>query len=209
MTADDCLRAFAQAPDDNTFAAFIDEASPECACEQHQISPHCPDPVASHEVLVRLVMDASHIHVDGQGTRLRSSFLNIAATAGASSLRDGRATELEYQTTAKMILEANPTTPDGEKRKVYGVVRIPVDRIRAHRSVLDHKTGKDIRAFCVYATAIAQSPNHADILLNGIKRYNLTRSKQNRITENLTKEFQDQIITVQQFKQMADLTAFG
>jgi hypothetical protein len=59
MMPDDCLVAFAQAPDNDNFAAFIDEASPECACEDHQVSPHCADPVTSNEVLVRLVVDPS------------------------------------------------------------------------------------------------------------------------------------------------------
>jgi hypothetical protein len=207
--ANGCLEAFAQAPDDDTFAAFIDETSPECACEDHQVSLYCLDPVATNEVLVRLVMDPTHIHVEGEETRLKSSFFNVAATAGASCLRDGRATELEYQTTARLILRQNPATPDGQRRKVYGVVRIPVNRIRAHRIVSDKKLGKDIRAFCVYATATVDCPNHADVLLNGVKRYELTRSKQNRATENLTKEFQHQIVTVHEFKQTADLTEFA
>jgi hypothetical protein len=55
--------------------------------------------------------------------------------------------------------------------------------------------GGDIRAFCVYATGTVDCPNHAEILLNGVKRYKLTRSKQNRTTDNLAKEFQHRIIS--------------
>jgi hypothetical protein len=210
MAAHQCLPAFVGAPNDDNFATFIDEVSPECVCEEHQVSEHCPDPVDSNEVLVRLVMDPSHIHDDGSGIRLKSSFFNVAATAGASCLRQGRAAELEYQVTARMILAENPTTPDGQPRKVYGVVMIPVKRLRELRIVLDQKTGEDIRAFCVYATGTADRPNHADVLVHGVRRYEkLTRSKQNRTTDNLAKEFQRQIVPVQQFVPTADLTAFA
>jgi hypothetical protein len=210
MAADQCLPAFVGAPNDENFAAYIDEVSPECVFEDHQVSDYSADPVDSNEVLVRLVMDPSHIHDDGSGIRLKSSFFNVAATAGASCLRHGRATEQEYQTTARMILAENPTTPDGQPRKVYGIVMIPVKRLRELRIVLDQETRENIRAFCVYATGSVDRPNHADVLVHGVKRYaKLTRSKQNRTTENLAKEFQHQIETVQRFAPTADLTAFG
>ena len=93
---------------------------------------------------------------------------------------------------------------------MYGVVKIPVNRLGELRIVLDQKTGENIRAYCVYATGTADRPNHAGVLLHGDKRYSkLTRSKQNRATQSLAREFQHQIISVQEFSQTADLTAFA
>jgi len=201
------MKAFAQAPADQNFASYIDQISPDCACEPYQVSPHCGESVAPTEILARLVMDPTHIHDDDQGTRLKSSFLNVAATAGASCLRYGRATELEYQLTAQRILAENPTNPDGTPRKVCGVVKIPVEKIRAEQIVIHQSTLAMIRAFCVYATGTEDRPNHADVVMNGVRR--LTRSKQNRAAASLTKHFERQIISVQQFIKTADLTAWA
>jgi hypothetical protein len=205
-----CIAAFQAAPADDTFAAYLDIVSPECACESHQVSVHCVDPVDSGESVVRVVMDPTHIHTEGGSTRLRSAFFNVAATAGASCLRAERATEIEYQITTRMIIENNPTMPDGQPRKVYGVVKIPVETIRTQMIVLDRQKGETTRAFCVYATGTEDRPNHADVTVNGVKRHpKLTRSKQNRVTETLSKQFRNQLITVEQFKLTADLTAFA
>jgi hypothetical protein len=206
MTTDACMVAFAQAPDGDTFASYIDETSPDCACEVHQVSPHCVDAVAPNEVLVRLVMDPTHIHADAQGTRLKSSFFNVAATAGASCLRYGRASDAEYVLTAQRMLEENPTTPDGMPRKVYGVVKIEVEKVREQQITL---TGNTTRAFCVYATGTAECSNHCDVVMNGIKRHNLSRSKQNRAAEKLTQQVERQIISVQDFIDTADLTRWA
>lgn len=206
MTSDACMAAFAHAPDDDTFASYLDENSPDCACEVHQVSPHCVDAVGPTEILVRLVMDPTHIHTDAQGTRLKSSFFNVAATAGASCLRYDRASEAEYVLTAQRILTENPTTPDGSPRRVYGIVKIEVDKVRQQQIAL---TGNNTRAFCVYATGTADRPNHCDVAMNGVKRYNLSRSKQNRVAEQLTKQVERKILAAQQFIGTADLTRWA
>lgn len=210
MTDRNCLQDFIQTSRDNEFARNVDRISPDCGCEAHTVSIHCEEPVGDEEVLVRLVMDPIHIHRDSGGTRLQSSFLNVVSTAGASCLRYGRASSGEYQETARLIVSHNPRTPDGRTRKVYGVVKIPVTAIREEHVIVDDKTKQSsIRALCIYATGEPGRPNHADIVANGLSRHNLSRAKQNRVAENVSKKFARDIITVEHFKDTADLAAWA
>jgi len=162
---DTCIGAFHRRPTNEPFASYIDRISPDCACEAHQVSPHCNKPVTPDETLVRLVVDPIHIVVTPEGTRLQSSFLNIACTSGASCLRDSAA-ESEYQETAKLIISHNPTTADGKPRKIYGVAKIPAALVQNQRMAVTQQ--RSIRSFCVYATGEEKRPHHADIVVNGI-----------------------------------------
>jgi hypothetical protein len=203
---DKCIEAFRQKPTNESFASYIDRMSPDCGCENHRVSTHCDKPVTSDETLVRLVVDPIHIVQSLEGTRLQSSFLNIACTSGASCLRDGAA-ELEYQETARLIISGNPTTADGSPRKIYGVVKIPAALVQNQRITVTQNGS--IRGFCIYATGDHNRPHHADIVVNGIVHHRLTRSQQNRAAEKLSKAIACNIITVKEFQATADLSAWA
>jgi hypothetical protein len=108
-------------------------------------------------------------------------------------------------TLASRFIANNPQTPDGRPRKVYGVVKIPIETIRSESILLEGRDRTPLRALCVYATGEADRPSHADILLNGLSRHDLSRSKQNRVAENLSKKIARNILTVQEFTEVADL----
>jgi len=193
MSECDCVEIFTSKLDEGANRAeLIDGACPDCKCEPHRVSVHCGEPVDDRETLVRLVIDPIHIHHEEGSVRLRSTFFQSAGYDGASCLREDRAAREEHERTKALLLGSNPTEPDGTQRRVYGVVRMSVKKIREQTAdiQIDKKTMQNIRAYCVYATGEADRPNHADIFVNGVTQLKISKAKRNRINEYLAKMFE-------------------
>jgi hypothetical protein len=209
MPCSACLSTFASLPEDNSRAAAVDVAHPDCACERHQVSEHSSVPVSAEETLVRLVMNPDHVHTENGITRLRSSFFSDAKTAGASCIRKDHASPDEYILTINKILAERPTAPTGEPRKIYGVVVMPVSELKAiqHNLSTSEKSPDLAIALCVYATAEADRPNHADVMVNHLGT--ISGSKANRALTTLSKKSQEFFKTPEEFKSIVDLTAWA
>lgn len=207
-----CVRIFENAPENNGRVEHIDKEAPNCCCEPYKVSQHCDEPVCYDETLVRFVVDPFHIANEGGRIRLNSSFFNDASTVGASSLRKERASPEEYEIALNELIGENISSPDGTPRRLYGVVLVPVGEVKGIKHSIEKIDGinKIIEtpdAFGVYATGLEGRPNHSDVMVN--RRSQISKSKANRAGINLAKSLQEKILTVEQFKEVIDLTKWS
>jgi hypothetical protein len=194
MCQSNCIEIFANAPETADRAQYINDQAPDCGCEGQVVSPHCADPIDPSEVLVRIVIDDTHIVREDDGSvRLRSSFMSDAMSFGASCMRRGRATKDELLLTVDEVLTNSSLKADGTPKGILGYVLLSVNVIKSVRITQAQKVpnqpAKEVSAdaFGVYATGLTEIPNHSDIFINGFSngiRY--TRSAQNRSVRDLS-----------------------
>ena len=204
-----CIELFESAPEDKTRVEYIDKNAPECTCENQQVSKYCNEPVASDEVLVRLVMDPTHTEGDGDSKRVTSALFSDAATFGSSCLRRVRATAEEYHETIQEMLRERSKASDGTLKALYGIVLVPVDKLKElmHEIEAKDKSVEKSTAFCVYATGLDKRPNHADIMTN--KMPSIPKSKANRAVKNLMKAVSENFLSPAEFAAEIDLSRWS
>jgi len=188
-----CIEVFSSAPDTAERARYINEHAQDCSCEGQIVSPHCADPIGPGEILIRAVVDDTHIVREDGSVRLRSSFMSDAVFFGASCMRHCRATKEELRLTAEEILRNATLKEDGTPKTIIGYVLLSVNAIKSARITQAQKvsnqpaTQVSADAFGIYATGLIDRPNHSDIFINdcsnGVK---FTRSAQNRSVRDLS-----------------------
>ncbi len=119
---------------------------------------------------------------------------------------------VEYEAALNELITQKPISADGTKKKLYGVVLIPVATAKSVQHKIEVKEGGKTevythRAFGVYATGLEKRPNHSDLMVN--MRSQIKKSKANKAGENLTKLVQPNLMTVEEFKETVDLSRWA
>jgi hypothetical protein len=180
MTCEACRAAAAHEIDGEIAAKLHAAGVVICGCEKFRLSDHSPGPVDDSELLDLVISDPQSI----QGGRLpHPSVLVQIDKGGLSVLRDA-ASDQEFEITIQELrarAEAN-----GKERFFHGICSIQTAAIRTD--------GKS-RFLCVYDTALATKPNHADIFgpdhkamaVSDISRSELERRNRARIKQFIDK----------------------
>lgn len=166
-----CPDLFASVAKDPRKAERIDAQSPDCACEAQSVSPHSPGPVRNDETVWRLILSPVHYDVTA-GTVTESAF-NDASGRGLSVQRlavTGNEDDIRQRGYARAALK-----PDCVFECAIGAV---AGAVRALRGT------EDSGRFCIYDTAEAGDPGHADVCQ--------TRAGDKRTRRILRRELQKQ-----------------
>lgn len=134
-------------------ARVLDEAQPFCRCQEVSVSPHSKGFVTSEEVLVRLLVAPQHMRKDKTP---KPAALSDAERGGLSMFREADATNEEIRAAAVGLVE-RARKSQGDKAGVFGVLRIICKTIRECAG-----EGEADPAYCVYDTADAEAPSHAE-----------------------------------------------
>lgn len=142
-----CRKVFAEAASASSPVDSIISASPRCACERFQVSPHSPGPVKAEETITRFVF--SEMHTTRQG-KLKPNFFSHVEKEGCSSQRDELATDEELAALVKHYMDKPGTT-------WIGSVSVRAKMIRD----LCLQTGD--RAVCIYDTGQPNNAAHVEL----------------------------------------------
>jgi hypothetical protein len=142
-----CQKAFSEAADSDTPVERIFSSSPQCACEQFQVSAHSPRPVGDDETITRFVFSEMHTTRQGQ---LKSNFFSHAETKGCSSQRDELSTDNEMAGLVKHYMDKPDTAWIGSVSARAKMIR-------------DLRFQSGDRAVCVYDTGLADNPAHSEL----------------------------------------------
>lgn len=130
-------------------AKKIQEAAPDCLCEKFRMSAHSPGVVSIQETLARFVF--SPLHLDRKGN-VKPTLFDQVHSSGCSVQRDSIAT------TGEITQFVSDFLSEAENRALLGVVSG-----KCH-SVRDIRMGdRSERSVCVYDTAEASNPAHAEM----------------------------------------------
>lgn len=88
-----CAEINTTSEDSEDRVGLIADISPDCGCEQHQMSEHSPCPVSDEETIVRMVCVPMHVHK--KKAELLPNFFNHAFTRGMSAQRLDASTDDE------------------------------------------------------------------------------------------------------------------
>lgn len=166
-----CQELFASVAKDPKKAEKIDAKSPGCACEEYSVSPHSPGPVTDDETLWRLIL--SPVHYDVATGKVTEAAFDDASNKGMSVQRllvtgsEGDIRQRGYSRAA-----AKPG------RTFECAIGATAAGIRALCSL------EDGGRFCIYDTADAADPGHADVCQ--------TRHGSRRARAQLRRELQKQ-----------------
>jgi len=133
---------------DKERVAKINNAAPNCSCEQYRMSKHSPNVVGNNEALARFVF--SPIHVDKKG-RIKASIFSHVFNVGCSIQRDDIAKPEELVNFAKEFLADDKMTWEG-------VLLANCNDLKSIKA-----NSINSRAVCVYDTASATNPAHGEI----------------------------------------------
>lgn len=136
-----------------TRALRLDEAEPQCRCECVSVSPHSPKALEPPEVLIRVLVAPLHVRKG----KITSSALSAAETSGLSIFRDAIATDDQIKAVAEFLV-SKARISSGEKAGVFGVLRMITSTVRTCKA-----SGENENAYCVYDTALADNPSHAEV----------------------------------------------
>lgn len=149
-----CLDLFARITEHVEKALLIDEQSPDCACEAASVSPHSPGIVANDETVWRLIL--SPVHYDTEEGKVKEAAFHDVANKGMSVQR------------MSIIGDENAIRHQGLTRAAAAAKQ---DRtfecaIGANVGIIRSLCGPEGEGrFCVYDTANANDPGHADVCL--------------------------------------------
>lgn len=159
--SEDCENFFLQEDPSKKTAKKIDQAFPDCVCEQHSVSEHSPGRVNDGETLVRLIIWPGHVD---KNSGIDPKAFSGADSKGLSVNRDDHCSDEQVRTAVEAWvkirrerLERNPNTSPELLNQWHGVSVCNCETIRR----LPGSEG--LKAFCVYDTADGTNPYHADI----------------------------------------------
>lgn len=145
-----CQTLFASVAKDKEKAARIDAQCPDCACEAQSVSPHSAGPVTNAETVWRLIL--SPVHYDVATGRVKELAFDDASNKGLSVQRLAVAGGEECIRQHGQVRAA--ARPD---RTFECAIGAEAGAIRALRGQ------EDGGRFCIYDTAEADDPGHADV----------------------------------------------
>lgn len=145
-----CQELFAGVAKDPKKAEKIDARSPDCACEAHSVSPYSPGPVMDDETLWRLIL--SPVHYDVATGKVTEAAFDDASNKGMSVQRlvvTGSEGDIRQRGHARAFAKPGRTFECAIGATAAGIraLRAPEDGGR----------------FCIYDTADATDPGHADV----------------------------------------------
>lgn len=124
--------------------------------ENHSASKYSPGPVESDEQVVRLIINP--IHIDTETGELKPSAITDVKDKGCSVDRIKIASPEKSIASGQSIAQAkNLANPDAPSRKVHCVAYLSAGDIRSIT------VGDNIRAFCIFDTALEDNLAHADV----------------------------------------------
>ncbi len=150
-----CADTFATiGPDDfeGDRAAYVDERHCLCQCEACSVSRFSPGPVASEELLIRLVIAPQHVN---RKKLPKAGVLSDAERNGLSMLR-ATATDAEIVQSATGLVQ-RARERNGPTAGVFGVLHLRCETIRSFCMETEVTP-----CYCVYDTALEASLSHAE-----------------------------------------------
>lgn len=145
-----CQELFASVAKDPRKAEVIDAESPDCACEAHSVSPFSPGRVTDDETLWRLIL--SPVHYDVAAGKVKELAFDDASNKGLSVQR---LTVAGGEDGIRRRGEARAADKPG--RTFECAIGATAGAVRTLRGSADGER------FCIYDTAEADDPGHADV----------------------------------------------
>lgn len=133
-------------------AERLDRLHPSCACQSHSVSEHSAGKVAGTETLIRILVVPQHMDRKG---RPKAASLSDAETHGSSMLRESASDDEVLLVATDLVTRTRRN--NGLKAGVLGVLNVVCSSIRDFIA-----EGQDAPCYCVYDTALANLPSHAE-----------------------------------------------
>lgn len=135
----------------------LDEKQPNCCCQQHSVSEFSVGPVENHEKLIRLLVAPQH----GKNGRPKASALTDTERNGLSVFREAQIVDDHIRCVAMGLVTRAGENQCNPKKKaevgVFGVLKMNCSTIREFI-----REGELKPCYCVYDTAQADNPAHAE-----------------------------------------------
>lgn len=149
-----CSEDFQEAADAGDHCGKLAQKHPDCACEAESVSPSSPGPVGAEEALARLIY--SPLHVDPITGEVTEAAFSDVKDKGLSVQRLTHVSEAHVRAIGEKKL-ADDHALGKTDRVLLGIVTGSVAAIRQQT----YETGE--RTFCVYDSALQDTPAHADV----------------------------------------------